>query len=166
MKVYTKTGDNGTTSLIGGRRVSKSDIRLEIYGTLDELSSFLGMLKCNTIPDDDIRNISKIQEILTKINMLYASPDEATVAKFQFDTKDILWMEAEIDRISVTLPPVTDFLIPGTNRANALANICRTICRRAERNVYKMQLFEIQQKAAVFLNRLSDYLFVLGRKLE
>lgn len=166
MKVYTKTGDNGTTALIGGGRVSKSDIRLEIYGTLDELSSFLGMLKCNSIPDDDISNISKIQKILTKINMLYASPDEATDAKFPFDINDTLWIEAEIDKISITLPPITDFLIPGINSANALANVCRTVCRRAERNVYKMDLFENQQKAAIFLNRLSDYLFVLGRKLE
>ncbi len=166
MKIYTKTGDNGTTSLIGGKRVSKSDIRLEIYGTLDELSSFLGLLKCDSIPDEDACNITRIQKILTKINMVYASPDKATDAKFPFDTNDTSWMETEIDKISVTLPPVTDFLIPGTNDINALANICRTVCRRAERHIYKLNLFENQQKAAVFLNRLSDYLFVLGRKLE
>ncbi|MCQ2368937.1 MAG: cob(I)yrinic acid a,c-diamide adenosyltransferase [Paludibacteraceae bacterium] len=166
MKVYTKTGDDGTTSLIGGKRVSKTDVRLEIYGTLDELSSFIGMLKCDGIPSDDAASLGRIQKILTKINMLYASPDATTDAKFPFDNADTLWLEEQIDKTSADLPPITDFLIPGTNSKNALANVCRTVCRRAERNIYKLELFENQQKASVFINRLSDYLFVLGRKLE
>ena len=166
MKVYTKTGDKGTTSLIGGKRVEKSDIHLEIYGTLDELSSFIGLLKCELPDEEDAANLDKIQKILTTINFVFACPDEETGRRFQFDVENIKWIENQIDTISSTLPPINDFLIPGTNKTNALANVCRTVCRRAERNIYRMEILDCQKDAAIFTNRLSDYFFVLGRKAE
>ena len=166
MKVYTKTGDRGTTSLIGGKRVAKSDIHLEIYGTLDELSSFIGLLK-SEYPDEEIAaNLDKIQKILTTINFVFACPDDETGRRFQFDTENIKWIENQIDTISSELPPINDFLIPGTNKTKALANVCRTVCRRAERNIYRMEILDCQKDAAIFINRLSDYFFVLGRKAE
>ncbi len=166
MKVYTKTGDKGTTSLIGGKRVAKSDIHLEIYGTLDELSSFIGLLKCEYPDAETATNLDKIQKILTTINFVFACPDEETGSKFKFSVENIEWIENQIDTISTALPPIKDFLIPGSNKANAIANICRTVCRRAERNVYKMEMLDCQKDAAIFINRLSDYFFVLGRKAE
>lgn len=166
MKVYTKTGDKGTTSLIGGKRVAKSDIHLEIYGTLDELSSFIGLLKCEHPDKTSAENLDKIQKILTTINFVFACPDEETGSKFIFDTKNIEWIENQIDELSSALPPINEFLIPGSNRTNALANICRTVCRRAERNIYRMEMLDCQKNAAIFINRLSDYFFVLGRKAE
>ncbi|MCQ2350958.1 MAG: cob(I)yrinic acid a,c-diamide adenosyltransferase [Paludibacteraceae bacterium] len=166
MKIYTKTGDTGTTSLIGGKRVSKCDGHLEVYGTLDELSSFIGLLKNEPKICECSYELNKIQQILTKINICFACPDSESEKKYEFEQSDTEWIEKKIDEISANLPPIDKFLIPGTNSANALANICRTICRRAERNAYKIQMSENQQKATVFLNRLSDYFFVLGRKIE
>lgn len=166
MKVYTKTGDKGTTSLIGGQRVSKSDIHLEIYGTLDELDSFIGLLKNETIDNIYVADLEHIQKLMTKINCCYASPTAEIDSKFEFGNEEIEWIESKIDEYSATLPPITEFLIPGSNRSNAVANICRTVCRRAERYIHKMELLENQQKASVFINRLSDFFFVLGRRLE
>lgn len=166
MKIYTKTGDNGTTSLIGGKRVSKSDIRLEIYGTLDELSSFIGLLKCEHTDAATVDSLDKIQKILTTINFTFASPDEETGRRFKFDTENIKWIENQIDIINSNLPPINNFLIPGSNRINALSNICRTVCRRAERNIHRTETLECQKDAAIFINRLSDYFFVVGRKAE
>lgn len=165
MKVYTKTGDNGTSSLIGGKRVRKNDIHLEIYGTLDELSSFMGALKCESTDREIIEDLHKIQKILTTINFVFACPDEETGKKFPFSEGNTHWIENKIDSISETLPPIKEFLIPGDNKANALCNICRTVCRRAERKIYETELLDCQKEAAVFINRLSDYFFVLGRKV-
>ncbi len=165
MKIYTKTGDDGTTSLIGGKRVSKCDPHLEVYGTLDELSSFIGLLKAES--DDSVINddLEHIQEILTRINCCFACPDEETSGKFKFDKTLVAWIEGRIDEYSSTLPPVEKFLIPGTSRQNALSNICRTICRRAERNAYSIDLLENQRACLIFINRLSDFFFVIGRIL-
>ena len=168
MKVYTKTGDNGTTSLIGGQRVKKNDTRLEIYGTIDELSSFLGLLKSQDIDTSYKKDINNIQQTLIQINIVFAidekeNPDIAQ--KYQFDNKKITWIETKIDNYDKNLPPITEFLIPGKNQNSSICNICRTICRRTERRIFEIELSEEQKKAAIFVNRLSDFLFILSRKL-
>lgn len=165
MKIYTKTGDNGTTSLIGGKRVSKCDPHLETYGTLDELSAFIGLLKVESGNPMINEDLERLQEILTGINCCFACPDDETSGKFKFDTALVDWIESRIDEYCNTLPPVDKFLIPGTSKQNALANICRTICRRAERNAYSIDLLENQRACLIFINRLSDFFFVIGRIL-
>jgi cob(I)alamin adenosyltransferase len=165
MKVYTKTGDKGTTSLIGGKRVNKTDNHLEIYGTLDELSSFIGLLKQQVEPTTQ-QDLQRIQETLVLINSLFANDSEQWDNTHPFDQAAITWLEAAIDSIDANLPPIHCFLLPGTTPNNALCNICRCICRRAERNIYKISLLTNQAIAATYINRLSDYFFTLGRKYE
>ena len=168
MKVYTKTGDNGTTSLIGGQRVKKNDTRLEIYGTIDELSSFLGLLKSQDIDTSYKKDINNIQQTLIQINIVFAIDEQENpeiAQKDQFDNKKITWIETKIDNYDKNLPPITEFLIPGKNQNSSICNICRTICRRTERRIFEIELSEEQKKAAIFVNRLSDFLFILSRKL-
>ena len=168
MKVYTKTGDNGTTSLIGGQRVKKNDTRLEIYGTIDELSSFLGLLKSQNIDTSYKKDINNIQQTLIQINIVFAIDEKENpeiAQKYQFDNKKITWIETKIDNYDKNLPPITEFLIPGKNQNSSICNICRTICRRTERRIFEIELSEEQKKAAIFVNRLSDFLFILSRKL-
>ncbi len=163
MKIYTKTGDNGTTSLIGGKRVSKSDIHLEIYGTLDELSSFIGLLK-QAVCSADIEMLTRIQETLFKVNCLFANDCPQKDEQYPFDDAHTSQLERAIDAICADLPPTTCFETPGSNTNNALCHVCRCICRRAERHIYQMELLANQTKAAQYINRLSDYFFALGRK--
>ncbi|MBP7210202.1 MAG: cob(I)yrinic acid a,c-diamide adenosyltransferase [Paludibacteraceae bacterium] len=165
MKVYTKTGDDGTSSLIGGRRVRKNDVHLEIYGTLDELSSFIGLLKNQQELEKYKNELTHIQQTLVNINCIFATDDPEIAKNNSFDIKNIQFLENKIDEYEQMLPPVTDFLIPGENKSNAITNICRTICRRAERRINDLQLAEFQTAAAIYINRLSDYFFVLGRKI-
>ena len=168
MKIYTKTGDNGTTSLIGGQRVKKNDTRLEIYGTIDELSSFLGLLKSQDIDTSYKKDINNIQQTLIQINIVFAIDEKENpeiAQKYQFDNKKITWIETKIDNYDKNLPPITEFLIPGKNQNSSICNICRTICRRTERRIFEIELSEEQKKAAIFVNRLSDFLFILSRKL-
>lgn len=163
MKVYTKTGDKGTTSLVGGNRVSKSDARLELYGTLDELDSFIGLLKTE-IPSEEKEFLHNIQENLISINALFATDSIEWDKKIGFNTNLTSILEDKIDEIQENLEPLTCFLIPGSCKINALCNVVRTICRRAERQVYHIDLLPNQKLAATYINRLSDFFFVLGRK--
>lgn len=163
MKVYTKTGDKGTTSLVGGHRVSKSDARLELYGTLDELDSFIGLLKTE-IPSPYKEFLHKIQENLIQVNALFATDCKEWDEKIGFDVTLITELENKIDEYQATLEPLTSFLIPGSSKINALCNVVRTICRRAERQIYHIELLPCQLSATAYINRLSDYFFVLGRK--
>jgi cob(I)alamin adenosyltransferase len=165
MKPYTKTGDKGTTSLIGGKRVAKTDLHLEIYGTLDELSSFIGLLKQYTTPHNTT-TLFNIQETLVHINALFANDSQVWDNQHPFSAEKISNLELEIDKIDQALPPINCFLIPGTCPCNALCNICRCICRRAERHIHQIELLPNQQIAAIYINRLSDYFFVLGRFYE
>lgn len=162
MKVYTKIGDKGTTSLVGGHRVSKSDARLELYGTLDELDSFIGLLKTE-IPSPYKEFLHKIQENLIQVNALFATDCKEWDEKIGFDITLIVELENKIDEYQEGLAPLTSFLIPGTSKINALCNVVRTICRRAERQIYHIELLPCQQSATAYINRLSDYFFVLGR---
>lgn len=163
MKVYTKTGDNGTTSLVGGNRVSKSDSRLELYGTLDELDCFIGLLKTE-IPSPYKEFLQKIQEHLTHINALFATDCTEWDDKIGFNTNLTKELEDKIDEYEIGLEPVRTFLIPGSSKLNALCNVVRAICRRAERQIYHIELLPCQSNAAKYINRLSDFFFILGRK--
>ena len=165
MKIYTKTGDQGQTALIGGKRVPKTDTHLEVYGTLDELSSFIGLLKQSTT-DSIAQQLTQIQETLILINALYANDSEEWDKAHRFDEAHTNNIEEQIESINAQLPPIKCFIIPGTSSTNALCNVCRCICRRAERNIHRLPLFDNQAKAAIYINRLSDYFFVLGRKFE
>ena len=165
MKVYTKTGDTGFTSLIGGTRVSKADNRVEIYGTLDELNCFIGLLKCHDSAAPERAFLTRLQETMERVNCLFAA-DSGQEGRFTFNESATAELETRIDELSGDLPPVTRFALPGSNTPNALCNVCRAICRRAERRVYRTDPTAEQKKAAVWINRLSDYFFTLGRVYE
>lgn len=170
MKVYTKTGDEGQTSLIGGTRVNKNDCRLEAYGTVDELNSFIGLL-LSFYPDDENKTfLLNIQNILFDLGSNLALDTTApNVEKYNitFDEEKIRQLEAEIDRISETLLPLKSFVIPGGSQAAALSHVCRTLSRRAERNIYTMsEQIAVKKEILIYMNRLSDYFFVLSRFLN
>jgi len=167
MNIYTKSGDNGTTGLVGGTRISKDDIRLEAYGSIDELNAFIGILCTENIEPHDNAFIQKIQHQLFKIGSYLATDQSATELKFPVPATDemIQAIESEIDNIVSLLPELHRFIVPGGNRTAAICHICRTVCRRTERNVVKVsKAFLVHQNIICFLNRLSDYFFVLGRK--
>jgi cob(I)alamin adenosyltransferase len=168
MKIYTKTGDKGTTSLIGGARVLKNDKKIEAYGTLDELNTFIGSIRDYKIDKQTEQTIITIQNKLMNCSSLLAVDDKFDISKLpQISDKDILFLENEIDKINQNLPPVTAFILPGGNSAVSACHISRTVCRRAERNVISIiKNNPVNQLVAKYLNRLSDYLFTLSRKLS
>ncbi len=168
MRVYTRTGDDGTTGLIGGTRVKKYDLRLEAYGTIDELNSWIGLIRSQQISSDDIHDLIEIQNKLFVIGALLAT-DQSKVEntpRLSCCTEDIAFLEQRMDQILDQLPPLTSFLLPGGNNAVSYCHIARTVCRRAERRAYQLSA-EIAVTADVlkYLNRLSDYLYVLSRKV-
>ena len=167
MNIYTKTGDKGTTSLVGGRRVNKTHILLDAYGTVDELNSFLGWLNGVVTEENDHKFLLFIQHKLFTVGSHLATDTENKTlhaASIITDT-DIARIEDEIDRIDAQLPVLTRFVLPGGNEATSRAHICRTIARRAERSVYRVaEAYPVSEAVLAFLNRLSDYLFVLARK--
>jgi len=168
MKLYTKTGDKGQTGLIGGTRVPKNDIRIEAYGTVDELNSFIGVLTTHQIPEIDRDFLRSIQNNLFSIGS-YLATDTAKVTLRQAsilkaDTVGLI--ENEIDRLDATLPPLSSFILPGGSQTGALSHVCRTVSRRAERRLFDMnQYHDIDNQIFVYLNRLSDYFFALARHL-
>jgi len=177
MKIYTKTGDRGTTSLFSGERVSKADWRIEVYGCVDELNAVLGVL--NSSLSEDRKEISSeiwhIQSDLLRISTwLAASPDTASLYHFPLSTEETsAWLERSIDRMEQTLPPLTHFVHPGGHPAAAWAHVARAVCRRAERRVAALaesaahpEVRDTLPAAMTYLNRLSDYLFVLARYLN
>ena len=169
MKIYTKTGDDGTTSLIGGTRVSKYDNRIDAYGTLDELNSFIGLIRDQDI-DNYTRNILiEIQDrIFTAESLLAVDPEKKVKKLPQLYEKDIELLESEIDKMNTYLPPITTFILPGGHPVVSMCHVARTICRRGERITIKLideQPKTIQGEIVIkYLNRLSDFLFVLSRK--
>lgn len=165
--VYTRTGDKGTTALVGGKRVSKSDPRIESYGTIDELNSFIGLLMTELKDESDLAFLKFSQHKLFNIGSYLATDQENTELKIESQVTDecIKRIEGEIDSIDSKLPRMTNFILPGGCRSAALAHVCRTICRRAERCIYSFEpTIEMDKNVLVFINRLSDYLFVLARK--
>lgn len=167
LKIYTKTGDKGKTGLIGGTKVPKSHIRIESYGTIDELNSFIGLL--NDVVNDSSVNalLKEIQDRLFTIgSSLACDPDKEPRMKMpDLKESDILLLENAIDTMNESLEPMKFFILPGGHTTISYAHICRTVCRRAERCCVRMQeedLF-IDMLVLKYINRLSDYLFVLAR---
>lgn len=169
MKIYTKTGDKGETSLMGGQRVRKDDIRLEAYGTVDELNSFIGMIR-NFISDDYDKNlIYFIQNRLFDIGAFLAAEEEN--AEFPLpvlrsvSAEDAKIIEQAIDRFERDLPKLENFIIPAGSEIISWCNISRTVCRRAERKIVSIdEKDKKNDEIIIFINRLSDLLFVMGRK--
>ena len=164
MKIYTKTGDAGTTSLVGGKRVPKSDVRLEAYGTVDELNAFIGDL-INEITDaEDKKLLIFIQNKLFVVGSKLACEEESNIKLPGITPEDIEKIEKRIDTIETTLPKHNKFILPGGTPAACKAHICRTVARRAERNIYRLaEQSKVDAEETAFINRLSDYFYVLSR---
>ena len=165
--IYTKTGDKGTTSLVGGKRVPKSHVRLDAYGTIDELNSYVGSLMCEVTYEDDLKILSFIQHKLFTVGSYLATETEAIPPKAASIITDnnIAVLEHEMDKIDSELPPLRQFVLPGGSEAAARAHICRSVCRRAERCIYRvMDEYPVDEQILKFVNRLSDYFFLLARK--
>ncbi len=166
MKIYTKTGDKGKTSLLGGTRVSKSHERINAYGTIDELNSFLGLVSDLDKEENRVKLIRKIQSRLFTVgSSLAAETDKAKKFKPDLEESDIVELEKAIDSMNESLPQMKNFILPGGNEMVSSTHIARTVCRRAERLIVKLSESEnIEEIITIYLNRLSDYLFVLARK--
>ena len=168
MKIYTKKGDKGSTSLIGGVKVSKNNERIHAYGTVDELNSFLGVVR-------DAYKEPVAQEVLNKIqnnlftvgSHLAAHPEKNKMKLPDISEEDIVLLEEEIDRMNEILPELTNFILPGGNLASSYCHVARCVCRRAERLTVGLGEHEqVEPLMIKYLNRLSDYLFVLARKIS
>ncbi|MEO6671733.1 MAG: cob(I)yrinic acid a,c-diamide adenosyltransferase [Ferruginibacter sp.] len=166
-KIYTKTGDLGKTSLIGGTKVLKSHLRIESYGTIDELNSYIGLVN-DLITDEHASSVlTEIQDRLFTIgSSLACDPDKETLMKIpDLKETDVTALEAEIDKMNETLPEMKSFILPGGHPAVSTTHVVRCVCRRAERICVHMQQEDLYVEPIIvkYLNRLSDYLFVLAR---
>ena len=169
MKIYTKTGDDGTTSLVGGKRVSKTDTRLEAYGTVDELNAQLGLLATYTTDPTDAASVRWIQNRLFAVGGALATDTDCTEVheSCKISDNDIRKIEEMIDIICKELPQQKAFILPGGCRGAAVCHIARTVCRRAERCILRLDReHKIDSNLPVFINRLSDYLFVMSRRMN
>ena len=168
MKIYTRTGDKGLTSLIGGTRVPKSHLRIEAYGTVDELNSYIGLIKDLVVNEKRQDLLKEIQDRLFTIGSSLASDPEKSKMKIpDLLESDVELLEEEIDKMSKVLPEMRNFILPGGNTAISFCHIARCVCRRAERLVIAIQQEEFVAELVVqYLNRLSDYLFMLCRKMH
>jgi len=169
MKIYTRTGDDGTTGLIGGSRVKKHNIRLEAYGTIDELNSYIGLIRSmqTDLPTDKILEI--IQNKLFVIGANLATDESISLIKRQLPCQkaDIELLENEMDEMNTSLPELRNFILPGGCQASSFCHVARTVCRRAERHIVELsENKEVDSNLIKFINRLSDYLFVLSRKIN
>lgn len=168
MKIYTKTGDKGETSLIGGTRVPKYHLRIEAYGTIDELNSYIGLIMCQTIDIHHQEMLKEIQDRLFTIGSSLASDPERSKMKIpDLLESDVVLLETEMDKMNEKLPELKHFILPGGNTTVSFCHLARCVCRRAERMVVHLgsESF-VDNKISIYLNRLSDYLFVLARKLN
>ncbi|PHR74671.1 MAG: ATP:cob(I)alamin adenosyltransferase [Lutibacter sp.] len=174
MKIYTKTGDKGTTGLYGGTRVPKYHLRIEAYGTVDELNSYIGLIKDQKIDDISSKSLLRIQNELFTLGSMLATPTEKEVLNSgkerlnipKITEESIQNLEAEIDTMNEDLPSMTHFVLPGGHTTVSYCHIARCVCRRAERiSVQLNDEVSIKPEILSYLNRLSDYLFVLARKL-
>jgi len=174
MKIYTKTGDTGKTSLFGGTRVPKYHLRIEAYGTVDELNSHIGLIRDQPNDNKTISALLNIQNKLFTIGAMLATPPEKETLKsgkdrlniYKISNDDILFLENEIDFMEKSLPQMTNFILPGGHQTVSFCHIARCVCRRAERLTVQLNELEpTNEYILAYLNRLSDYLFVLARKL-
>ncbi len=167
MKIYTKTGDQGITSLLGGVRVPKSDLRIDAYGTLDELNSYVGLLRDQEVNKKRSELLKTIQDRLFTIGADLATvPGKDKVKKPDLHPEDVEVLEKEMDAMDAELPMLTSFILPGGHTAVSFCHLARTVCRRSERIVVELASEEhVAELVIQYLNRLSDFLFVLGRKM-
>ncbi|HEY3369934.1 MAG TPA: cob(I)yrinic acid a,c-diamide adenosyltransferase [Prolixibacteraceae bacterium] len=169
MKIYTRTGDDGTTGLIGGTRIKKNNIRLEAYGTVDELNSYIGVVRSLYNESHAASVLEIIQDRLFVIGAHLATEgnDEMIKKQVPVELTDILLLENEMDRMIDVLPPLNNFILPGGTQATAFCHVARTVCRRAERRIIELSEKTTQEPNLIkYINRLSDYLFVLSRKIS
>lgn len=167
--LYTRTGDAGTTSLVGGKRVPKTHVRLEAYGTVDELNAQLGLLVTYLTDEQDACFVRQVQDTLFAVGSCLATDcsqtplrEASTISSAQIEA-----MEHEIDRLDSLLPRLTAFVLPGGSRGAAVCHVCRTVCRRAERRILALAAeADVSPELLAYVNRLSDYLFVLSRKMN
>lgn len=175
MKIYTKTGDNGTTALFGGSRVSKKHIRIDSYGTIDELNAWIGLIRDQEIDPYAKNLLTLIQEKLFTVGAILATDPAKALLKSgkerlnipKINAADIELLENEMDYMNESLPPMTHFILPGGHTTVSYCHIARTVCRRAERlatALYEQEPFD--ESVMAYINRLSDFLFVLARKLS
>lgn len=167
MKIYTKTGDKGTTALFGGKRVSKADLRIDTYGTVDELNSYLGLVRDQEVNAQRKGILTEIQDRLFTIGSILATePGNTKVKVPALSESDVTILENEIDAMEEKLPPMKSFVLPGGHPSVSFCHVARTVCRRAERLVIALNAQEKTDDLIIkYLNRLSDYLFVLSRKM-
>ncbi len=167
MKIYTKKGDKGETSLLGGSKVKKDNIRLEAYGTVDELNAFIGHIHDQEISENHKAILLKIQNQLFNLGSILSFDGKKSQINLPEITKrNIQMLETEIDKMEEKLAPLKDFILPSGHAISSLCHIARTVCRRAERRVVELQAKEkISSNCLEYLNRLSDYLFVLAREI-
>lgn len=165
MKIYTKTGDTGQTSLFGGKRVSKSDLRIDSYGTIDELNSYIGLLRDQEVNQKRKDSLIEIQDRLFTIGSILATePGNDKVKVPALRAEDIQALEKEIDVLDAQLPPMRSFVLPGGHPSVSICHITRTVCRRAERLIVALDSVEkVEPLVIQYMNRLSDYLFILSR---
>lgn len=168
MKIYTKTGDKGQTSLIGGTRVPKYHLRIESYGTVDELNSYIGLIMCQDIDAHYQTVLKEIQDRLFTIGSSLASDPEKSKMKIpDLLATDITLLENEMDQMNEQLPELKHFILPGGNTTVSYCHLARCVCRRTERlTVHLAEESFVDSNITIYLNRLSDYLFVLARKLS
>lgn len=166
MKIYTKGGDKGSTSLWGGKRVSKASLRIETYGTIDELNVHIGLIRDSIDDDISILVLEQIQnQLFTFGSHLAADPEKSDIKLPIIHPEKVMLLEEEIDRMELLLPPLTSFILPGGHQNVSFCHLGRVVCRRAERLVIGLnQEREVNPNIIVYLNRLSDYLFVLSRQ--
>ncbi len=167
--IYTKTGDTGQTSLVGGIRVPKTHERLEAYGTIDELNSLLGLFVTYLSEERDRDFVTSVQKMLFAIGSYLATDQSVTeLHRSSIIPPDaVKTMEAEIDRLDNMLPGLRSFILPGGSRGAAICHVCRTVCRRAERRILALsEQVTLPSELTAYVNRLSDYLFVLSRKIN
>ena len=165
MKVYTKTGDKGDTSLFGGTRVSKGNLRIHAYGTVDELNSYIGLLRDLSSVENSCRELIRIQDRLFTLGAILATESESAKKRLPIITpSDIAYLENAIDEMESVLEPIKTFVLPGGHPTVSYCHIARCVCRRAERLTVELaDSHEIEKLVIQYLNRLSDYLFVLSR---
>lgn len=165
MKIYTKTGDDGTTSLFSGGRVSKTHLRVEAYGTVDEFSAIIGVVRVNKPSEKGNQWLVQIQDHLFRLGADLATPLDAKIGiSTRIGDVEIEWAEAVIDEAESALPELTTFILPGGTLTAAQLHVARTVCRRAERRVIELAAIEnVGEYVVKYLNRLSDLLFVLAR---
>lgn len=168
MKIYTKKGDAGETSLIGGTRVSKAHIRIGAYGTIDELNCFVGLLSSHDVVEPYRTLLKEIQDNLFTLGSLLASdPEKSSMKLPEIEPADVDRLELSMDEMNEILPDLRSFVLPGGHPANSLAHVCRTVCRRAERAAVRLNHeTEVPELILKYINRLSDWFFVLARMVS